>query len=279
MSASASKNAPQPEKETKKETKKRKLASSRKSNPRKRQKDVVTFPNLGPAKTPPKVFKFIKAPAPSFHKRIERVKARHEMAGEDNTTRENLQRISQLQDPEKIKELIRGMRLEDHTAAIEKTKQARLKAKHLEEVKRRSALIFEKKSGLSKTAKASHAQEVKADQEQRAKLQKTAREKGETEKERQERERQENERKKRESDRLFAEMAKLRLDAAKKNQSKPNVKVGVYTHRILVPRQEIEEVLRAVAKKQTNTEGKKKKGSKKGKKGRLGHRKNKTKRN
>ena len=58
MSASASKNATNPEKGTKK----RKLASSRKSNPRKRQKDVVTFPNLGPAKTPPKVFKFRKAP-------------------------------------------------------------------------------------------------------------------------------------------------------------------------------------------------------------------------
>ena len=260
MSASASKNAPQPEKGTKKETKKRKLASSRKSNPRKRQKDVVTFPNLGPAKTPPKVFKFRKAPAPSFHKRIERVKARHEMAGEDNTTRENLQRISQLQDPEKIKELIRGMRLEDHTAAIEKTKQARLNAKHLEEIKRRSALIFDTPSHLSKKAKASHAKAVKADQEQRAKLQKPAREKGETEKERQERERQENERQKRESDRLFAEMAELRLEEAKK-PSNP-VRVGVYTNRKLL-----------------GLEGKKKKGSKKGKKGRLGHRKNKTKRN
>ena len=50
-------------------------------------------------------------------------------------------------------------------------------------------------------------------------------------------------------------MAKLRLDAAKKNQSKPNVKVGVYTNRKLL-----------------GLEGKKKKGSKKGKKGRLGHR-------
>ena len=219
-------------------TKKRKLASSRKSNPSKPSKKKlpagIPVANLGHLKP---------RDAPSLApETIERVVSRNRMAKQGPATSQALKRLSQLQlqDPEKIKELIEGMGLEDPKAEIEKTKQARLKAKHLEEVKRRSALIFEKKSGLSKSAKAAHLKAVTAEQEQRAKLQKTARVSAE-----------------KESARQIAQIAKLKAELP------PGYKGPVYTNRQLLRLSTIKE------------EGRKKKGSKKGKKekkGKLGHR-------
>ena len=249
MSASASKkNTPNPEKVTKK----RKLAKtrSRLGNPSKGTKDFNTITNSGKANTPPKKSKIRKAPAPSFHSRIESKQARKIMAGNDETIRKNLQRISQVQDPEEIKRLIREMGLPDHTADIRRTEQARLRAEQLKEQNRISRLIFDKPSYLTRKEKDEHAQAVAAEQKERDKREKAAlvlAEKAEKDKEE----------RKRESARLLAQMAKLRAESAKNpSNSNSDVKVGVYTNRKFLGLPTIKE------------EGRKRKGSKKGKKGR-----------
>ena len=193
---------------------------------------------------------------------VERVVSRNRMAGENPANSQTLKRLSGLQNPEEIKRLMDKLGLKDQKVDIEITKKARLRAEHLKEMQRMSNLVFKTKSGLSKKAKASHAAEIRADQNERDKTAKNARILAEkAEKERQERE----------SARQIAQIAKLKAQEAKnKNELPPEYKGPVYTNRKLLGLSTIKE------------EGRKKKGSKKGKKGKkgkLGHRKNKTKRN